>query len=90
MHDFLFLNGVNVIDIRSREKFNSSHIDGALNVPYEKIISSPERFLDKSVKYYLYCQKGSTSFKVCRILSRMGYNVVNINGGYESYLLNKR
>ena len=90
MHDFLNLKGINVIDIRSREKFNSSHIDGAKNVPYEKIITDPSSYLDKGVKYYLYCQKGTTSYSVCNILCKLGYSVVNINGGYESYILNKR
>ena len=90
MHDFLLLNNANVVDIRSREKYNSSHIDGAINVPYEKIISNPEQFLEKNIKYYIYCQKGTTSFKICGILSKKGYNVINVNGGYESYLLHKR
>ena len=89
MCDFMSLSGINVIDIRSREKYNNSHIDGSINVPFEKIISSPQDYLSKNSKYYLYCQKGSTSFKVCSILSSLGYDVVNVNGGYESYLLNR-
>ena len=80
-------SNVNVIDIRSVEKYNSSHIDGSINVPYDKLISNPDVFLKKNSKYYLYCQHGKTSYNIGKILSKMGYNIVNIDGGYESYIL---
>ncbi len=86
--DFLgFYHNVNIIDIRSNEKYNSNHIDGSINIPYQSLLVDPSRYLDKGEKYYLYCQKGLSSSSVCSILSKLGYNVVNIIGGYESWLL---
>ena len=32
-------NKTNIIDIRSIEKFNNNHIEGAINIPYRKISS---------------------------------------------------
>lgn len=88
MKDFLNLNeNINIIDIRSIEKYNNNHIPNAKNIPFEKILTNPEEFLDKQKTYYIYCQKGITSYKVCQILKKQNYKVININGGYESWIL---
>ena len=39
--------------------------------------------------YYIYCQRGLVSPRVCNILRSKGFNVVNILGGYEEYLLSQ-
>ena len=41
----------------------------------------------KTDTYYIYCQRGVQSRKLCLILKNMGYKVVNINGGYEAWIL---
>lgn len=79
--------GINIIDIRSNQSYNNNHIVGAINIPYEKLITEPQKYLDRSQKYFIYCQKGLTSKKVCQILINSGYNVININGGYEEWIL---
>lgn len=90
MNDFLNLKGnINIIDIRSIEKYNYNHINNAINIPVEKLLLDPSKYLNKDSKYYIYCQKGMTSNNTCKILEKLGYKVVNINGGYESYILNK-
>lgn len=88
MNDFLKLKGkINIIDIRNIEKYNNNHIPNSINIPHEKLIINPDKYLDKEKKYYIYCQKGITSYKTCQILIKQGYNVTNINGGYESWIL---
>jgi len=79
----------NIIDIRNTEKYNNNHIPNSINIPSEKLLQYPERYLNKEESYYLYCQKGLTSYNVCRILALKGYKVININGGYESWIINK-
>ena len=83
------LKNINIIDIRSIEKFNSNHIEGAINIPANNLILNPHKYLIKLDKYYIYCQKGIQSKKVCLILQKYGYNVINIEGGYEAWILNK-
>lgn len=85
--DFMNLSNINVIDVRSVEKFNSSHIPGSINVPSDKLLLNPYNYINKNAKYYLYCQHGLTSRNVCNILSKLGFNVVNIDGGFEEWLL---
>lgn len=84
-----YLNNINIIDIRSIEKYNSNHIPNARNIPFEKLIINPSNYLNPSEKYYIYCQRGINSKNVCRILKNLGFNVVNINGGYEAWILNE-
>ena len=80
---------VNLIDIRSVEKYNSSHILNAKNIPANNLIASMNKYLNKDDKYYIYCQRGILSKKVCQILKSNGYDVINIIGGYEAWLLSE-
>lgn len=83
-------HNINIIDIRNKEKYNDNHIPNSINIPAEKLIQEPKKYLQKEQTYYIYCQKGITSPNICKILSNFGYDVVNIKGGYESYILNRR
>lgn len=85
--DLLRLKNVNIIDIRSEQSYNNNHITGAKNIPYNKLITNPSKYLNKFDKYYIYCQKGLTSFKVCNKLNSLGYKTINIIGGYEAWIL---
>ena len=89
IEEILEMKPTNIIDIRSNEKYNNNHIDNAINIPFEKLILNPEKYLDKNKKYFIYCQKGITSKKACMILSNKGYKIVNINGGYEEWIIKK-
>ena len=88
VYEFKKLKNINIIDIRSIEKFNSNHIDGSINIPANILISNPDKYLTKMDKYYIYCQKGIQSKKICLILKTKGYNVINLEGGYEAWILN--
>ena len=61
--EFNKLNNINIIDIRSIEKYNFNHINEAINIPINNLIVNPEKYLSKSKKYYIYCQKGIQSKK---------------------------
>lgn len=78
-----------IIDIRNVQSYNNNHIPTSINIPVEKILSSPNKYLNNSTKYYLYCQQGLSSKKICQILNKMGYHTVNVLGGYEAWILQK-
>lgn len=82
------IGDINIIDIRSIEKYNSSHINTSINIPYNNLILYPEKYLNKNDSYYVYCQHGKTSVKVSILLNKLGYDVINVIGGYEAWLLN--
>lgn len=85
--NFVKLSNINVIDLRSVEKFNSNHIPGSINIPADKLLLRPYDYISTDLKYYLYCQHGISSLNVCRMLSKLGFNVVSIDGGFEEWLL---
>lgn len=87
--DLLEKNNLNIIDIRSIEKYNDNHIDGAKNIPMIFLLKEPAKYLEYNKIYYIYCQKGINSLKVCMELTKKGYQVVNIIGGYEAWLLKR-
>ena len=81
------MNNENLIDIRDIEKFNNNHISGAHNIPLLKLLADPNKYLLKSKVYYIYCQKGITSIKAVNLLRKQGFNVYNVIGGYERWIL---
>ena len=89
VNDLKQLNNINLIDIRSIEKYNNGYIMNAKNIPAKDLIFNPDRYLNYNDIYYIYCQKGIQSRKICQILKNMNYNVININGGYEAWIINE-
>ncbi len=79
----------NLIDLRSTQNYNNNHIPGAIHIPFETLLAKAKQLLDPNETYYIYCQKGTKSIRVCQILNQMGYHTVNVAGGYESWILEK-
>ena len=77
---------INIIDIRSKNKYLSNHISNSRNIDKNELILYPCKYLNKTEKYYIYCQNGISSLRVYQILKNMGSNVYNIIGGYEEWL----
>ena len=87
--ELLNKNNINIIDIRSVEKFNDNHIPNSKNIPMQLLLSNPLKYLNYNDIYYIYCQKGINSINVCSRLILRGFKVVNVIGGYEAWLLRK-
>ena len=50
------IGSINIIDIRSVEKYNFSHIDTSINIPSDILLANPSKFLKNDQIYYIYCQ----------------------------------
>ncbi len=79
----------NLIDIREKYEYILGSIHKSKNIPYNYLMMMPENYLDKNKTYYLYCDSGSKSRRVCEILNQKGYHTVDLIGGYRRYLLGK-
>ena len=73
-----------ILDVRTIEEYNLSHIDGAINIPLDELRENLEK-LDKSKEIVVHCHSGLRSYLACRILKQKGYNVKNLIGGYIMY-----
>lgn len=88
VEEFLKIDNPNVIDIRMPQKYNENHIPRALNINSYDLMNNPEKYLNRNLIYYIYCQKGTSSKTLAQVLRVKGYQVFNIIGGYEEWLLN--
>lgn len=79
----------NIIDIRSLNNYNKGHIDGAIHINQFDLLFNPSNYLNKEKIYYIYCNSGVSSKVVVNKLNSLGYHTVNIDGGYNNYLLRK-
>ncbi len=87
--DLLKKENISLIDLRSIEKFNDNHLKGAKNIPKALLIKDPNKYLEKNKFYYLYCQNGEYSYRICSFLNKKGFKTINVLGGYEAWILNK-
>lgn len=79
------LGRINLIDIRENYEYKSGHLPKAKNIPMDKILSEPDKYLNKDKEYYIICQSGGRSAGTSRKLKAMGFNIVNVSGGTSSY-----
>lgn len=77
---------VNIIDIRSKELYSDGHIPNSINLDPYKLAAAPNEYLDIYKRYYIYCESGSGSQKLCQILNQKGYEVINLVGGFNSWI----
>lgn len=87
--EVMHLENIDIIDIRSREKFNSGHMPGSKNIPSDELLLNYKKKLEFGKKYYVYCQRGIMSFRICNLLNSLGYKMINIKEGYEGWILIK-
>ncbi len=86
LNDLLDEKALNLIDIRENYKFLQGTIADAKNIPINYLLTNPSMYLNKTDEYYIFCHYGTASTKICEILSKQGYKVVNVIGGYSSYV----
>merc|ERR1711964_465674 len=59
---------VQILDVRSPSEYSGGHLDK----------------LDKGRRIMVYCGVGYRGYVAYRILKQLGYEVVNLDGGYKS------
>jgi len=86
--DKIDLNNNNIlIDIREKYEYILGNIKNSINIPYNYLMILPEEYLTKDRRYYIYCDSGSKSRKLCIHLSNLGYDVIDLVGGMKEYLV---
>lgn len=77
-----------VLDVRTPEEFEKSHIEGAENINfYDADFKSKLEEIDKSTKIIVYCAVGGRSHKALRMMEKMGFSyVLEVKGGYNEWV----
>lgn len=75
-----------ILDVRTKEEYEESHIKGAENIPYDEIDDSIT--LDKNKTIMVYCKSGKRSSIAKESLKKLGYTVYDM-GAFDTVPLDK-
>ena len=71
-----------LLDVRTKEEFDTGHIAGAVLLPNETIVDTPPEVLpDLDAEILIYCRSGNRSAQATNKLVAMGYTNVYDFGG---------
>ncbi len=75
-----------LLDVRTKQEYNSGHLQNARNIPARMLRHKLDQ-LEKSKKneIVVYCQTGSRSATIARLLDRLDFNVKHLKGGLTAY-----
>ena len=71
-----------IIDVRTLEEFQSAHLNKAINIEWQNILSIQNN-INKTEKIYLYCRTGNRSEKATELLVDAGFVDVENLGSLE-------
>ena len=78
--------GYILLDVRTPQEYESSHIPGAILIPDNEVEERAERELpDKDQLILVYCRSGNRSKTASQILANMGYTNVKEFGGINDW-----
>ncbi|MGB4092605.1 MAG: ATP-binding protein [Ruminococcus flavefaciens] len=75
-----------IVDIRDPSAFEYGHMDGAVNIPQNDILSAE---LPKNKKLIICCKSGIISGEIADQLCDMGFDACDLEGGYVEWLREK-
>lgn len=76
-------DSVQLLDVRTPEEYVAGHIAGAININVQSDDFSEMALneLSKDSTVLVYCRSGRRSLTAAEILTKLGYKVVNLEGG---------
>ena len=86
LNQILEKNNYIIVDVRTAEEYDESHVKGAINIPYDEIDENVD--LDKTKTIIVYCKSGKRAGIAYDTLKALGYDVYNL-GAFASINLEK-
>lgn len=74
-----------LVDVRMPEEFAMGSIEGAVNIPLDGSRGEYKN-LPKDKTIVVFCAIGLRGYIAARVLLQQGYRVLNLNGGYRTYM----
>lgn len=74
-----------LVDVRDSDEFDTSHISGSINIPWE-VITERLKGIKLGREIILYCNTGVRAAKGAKFLNDAGFNNVSVyKGGMEEW-----
>lgn len=86
LEEVLKENNYIIVDVRTKDEYESSHIVNAINIPYDTI--DENTILDKTKTILVYCKSGKRSSIAAQTLEKLEYNVLDL-GAFDNINLDK-
>lgn len=75
-----------IIDVRSKEEYNTGHVKGAINIAHDVIANEIKKVTtDLDKKIIIYCRSGARAETASNVLVDLGYTNVYTFGGLNSW-----
>ncbi|MFI2476888.1 FAD-dependent oxidoreductase [Nocardia xishanensis] len=75
--------GAHLVDVRSPEEFAAGSIPGARNIPLDELRARASEIPAGPV--LVFCQVGQRGNSATRLLTQLGRDAVNLDGGYQTW-----
>jgi len=79
-------NNYIIVDVRTKEEYDESHVVDAINIPYDEI--DKDINLDNNKIIFVYCKSGKRSNIAYANLTHLGYTVYDL-GAFSNVNLEK-
>ena len=78
---------VRLVDVRTADEYSQGHLRGAVNFDwYDSLfVDNMSAAFDKSAPLYIYCRSGKRATSAGEALSKAGFEVYNLAGGYLAW-----
>jgi rhodanese-related sulfurtransferase len=73
-----------VLDVRGASEYVAGHLEEAVNVAYTRLMPNLAQ-LPRGQRIMVHCALGGRSAAATAMLRRMGFDAVNIAGGFEGW-----
>ena len=75
-----------LIDVRTKEEYEESHLKDAINIPYDEIVQklSTNGAIDFNVPIIVYCKSGTRSNMAAEALKEEGYKNIYDLGSIDN------
>jgi len=70
-----------IVDVRTKEEYDESHLQEAINIPYDEINENTK--LEKEKVILVYCKSGNRSSIAYDTLTELGYTVYDLGAFSE-------
>lgn len=80
-------NNIQLLDVRTQDEYDAGHIPGAMliDVNDSTFLTQATSQLSKDKTVAVYCRSGRRSANAASMLVKVGYRVVNLDGGILSW-----
>lgn len=73
-----------LVDVRTPREFSANGLEGAANIPVQRLDERLDEVGDKEEPVVVYCRSGNRSGRAARMLESAGYEAVYDLGGLRS------